>query len=594
MVPPMTRLSERRHLIVALATSLVLLGAITVATTTIANADPSGDPLPEPHVLPSAARRADTIRGVPTSAVVVAIRHCVAGVRPPHLPSAHWQHIQRLYAAYGDTVLWFGPGGLDEPRVRGLLTTLIDASADGLRLEEYGMGDIARSVAGIRRATRPTADEIAAVDVLLTTAYVALASDLLSGQLDPRKLAQAWHVHLGQERLDSAVARSLRDRHLDSALARMRPGDENYAALRRELVRLRAVVSGGGWTTVPVGRTLKAGDVESVTRLALLRQRLGEDGIDAGAPEPRLAASTMETSDVPLETYGTGLARAVAQFQARHGLAVDSTLGKATIAALNVPAAYRLGQVAANLERHRWLPHSLGERYVLVNVPAFRLEAFDSSGKALEMKVIVGQQYQGRRTPVFADSMEYVVFRPYWLVPPSIQAKELAPKFARDPDAMTRENYEYYRANGERRIRQRPGETNALGLLKFIFPNDFNIYLHDTPQDELFAKDIRAFSHGCIRLEKPELLAQWVLGWPPERVRDAVHGPDDTRVTLATKIPVYIAYFTTYVRDGALYFGNDLYSRDAELVKAVSPGALPSVDARRALEALRAVIAEAP
>ena len=540
------------------------------------------------------AQRADTIRGVNTSAVVVAIRHCVAGVRPPHLPPAHWQHIQRLYAAYGDTALWFGPGGLNEPRVRGLLTALIDASADGLRLEEFGIGDIARSVAAIRLATRLTADEIAAVDVLLTTAYVALASDLLSGQLDPRMLAQAWHVHLGQERLDSAVARSLRDRDLDSALARMRPGDDNYAALRRELMTLREVVSRGGWVTVPVGRTLKVGDVEPAARLAAVRERLGEVGILAGAPEPHLAAPPMRASDVPLEIYGVDLASAVARFQARHGLTVDSALGKATIAAMNVPAAYRLGQIAANLERHRWLPHTLGERYVLVNVPAFRLEAFDSTEKALEMKVIVGQEYQGRRTPVFADSTEYVVFRPYWLVPPSIQAKELAPKFARDPGAMARENYEYYRANGVRRIRQRPGETNALGLLKFIFPNDFNIYLHDTPQDELFTRDIRAFSHGCIRLEKPELLAQWVLGWPQARVDDAVHGPDDTRVLLLTKIPVYIAYFTTYVRDDALNFGNDLYSRDAALVKAVAPGALPSADVLRALEALRTVVSTAP
>ena len=598
MDPPMTHEPRARRAIVMLAASAVLLGTIAMATAGIANEgsgrSSSRAPSRVPDIETWTAQGADTVRGVNITAVIAAIQHCVAGVRPPHLPVAHWEHIQRLYAAYGDTALWFVPGGLNEPRVRGLLMALIDASADGLRLEEYGVTDIARAVTSIRQATRPTADEIAAVDVLLTTAYVALASDLLSGQLDPRTLAQAWHVHLGHERLDSAVARSLRDQHVDSALARMRPSDENYAALRRELVTLRATVARGGWRTVPAGRTLKTGELESAVRLAVVRQRLAADGIDAGPPVPSAGAPTVMTSVIPMETYGTDLASAVARFQARYGLVVDGALGKATVAALNVPAAYRLGQVAANLERYRWLPHALGERYVLVNVPAFRLEAWDSSGKALEMKVIVGQEYEGRRTPVFADSMEYVVFRPYWLVPPSIQARELAPRIARDPGIMARENYEYYRENGRARIRQRPGETNALGLLKFIFPNDFNIYLHDTPQDELFTKDIRAFSHGCIRLEKPELLAQWVLGWPQDRVRDAVHGPDDTRVTLATKIPVYIAYFTTYVRDNVLYFGNDLYSRDAALVKAVAPGALPSADARHALDALRAVATAAP
>lgn len=536
-----------------------------------------------------APQRSDSILGVDAAAVAASIRHCVAGDRPPHLPAEHWQHIQRLYEAYGNTSLWFEPDGLNETRVTGLLRALIDASTDALRLEEYSVDEIARSVATIRQAKRPTADEIAVTDVLLSTAYIALASDLLSGQYDPRTLSQAWHVHLGQERLDSAVAQSLRDQQLDSALARMRPSDENYAALRRELVTLRPIVARGGWPMVSAGRTLKRGDIESVARLAAVRQRLAVEGIGAG-DSGSVGTPSATAPGVVSDVYDAALAGAVAQFQTRHGLVVDSALGKTTVGAMNVPAAYRLGQIAANLERFRWLPHSLGDRYVLVNVPAFRLEAYDSTGKALEMKVIVGQEYQGRRTPVFADSMEYVVFRPYWLVPPSIQARELAPKIASDPGFMARENYEYYRENGQTLIRQRPGETNALGLVKFIFPNAFNIYLHDTPQDELFAKDVRAFSHGCIRLEKPELMAQWVLGWTEQRVRDAERGTDNYRVTLPRKIPVYIAYFTTYVRNGQLYFGNDLYSRDRELVKTVSAGAFPSAEARRAIEALHKLV----
>ena len=535
-----------------------------------------------------APSRPEAVLGVDSSAVTVAIRRLLAGERPRRLPVAHWEHIQRLYGEYGTTSLWFRSRGLNERRVKGLARALMDASTDALDLEEYGVEHIARSIATIRDASEPTADEIAAADVLLTTAYVALASDLLSGQHDPRSLSQDWHVRRGQERLDSAVARSLRDDNLASALARMRPSDEIYAALRDELVAMRAIVDRGGWPKVPDGATLRPGDLASAARLAVLRQRLVAQGIESGRAPSNTGVGPPVAADRAV--YDRALAGAVARFQSRHGIDVDSILGPETIAAMNVAATYRVGQIAANLERLRWLPHSLGDRYILVNVPAFRLVAHDNSGRALEMKVIVGREYGGRRTPVFADSMEYVVFRPYWNVPPGIQTKELEPKIAADPGFMARGNYEYHTANGRNSIRQRPGEGNALGVVKFIFPNDFNVYLHDTPQDELFTEDVRAFSHGCIRLEKPERLAEWVLGWTKDQVRAAVRGKDDYRVNLPRKIPVYIAYFTAYVRDGELYFGNDLYSRDDAMVKVVAAGALPSAEARRAIDSLRKLL----
>jgi murein L,D-transpeptidase YcbB/YkuD len=220
-------------------------------------------------------------------------------------------------------------------------------------------------------------------------------------------------------------------------------------------------------------------------------------------------------------------------------------------------------------------------------VPAFKLEAFDSGQKVLEMKVIVGQEYQDRATPVFADSMETVVFRPYWNVPPSIAEKEIFPKGS---DYMASQNMEVYNDHGRTAVRQRPGPKNALGFVKFLFPNDFNIYLHDTPNHELFDKDVRAFSHGCIRLEKPAELAQWVLGWPADRVDQAMQdGPNNRSVRLPRKIPVYITYFTTYINNGQLYFGNDLYSRDDKLVSVVMSGAMPSKEVVDAVQALRRI-----
>jgi len=254
---------------------------------------------------------------------------------------------------------------------------------------------------------------------------------------------------------------------------------------------------------------------------------------------------------------------------------------------MNVPASYRLGEIAANMERFRWLPRSFGSRYIFVNVPAFKLEAFDSGQKTLEMKVIVGQEYQNKATPVFADSMETVVFRPYWNVPPSIAEKEIFPKGS---GYMASQNMETFNDHGRTAVRLRPGPKNALGFVKFLFPNDFNIYLHDTPNHELFEKDVRAFSHGCIRLEKPAELAQWVLGWPADKVEQSMRdGPDDHGVKLPRKIPVYITYFTTYINNGQLNFGNDLYNRDDKLVPAVMSGAMPSKEIVDAVQALRRI-----
>jgi L,D-transpeptidase YcbB len=187
------------------------------------------------------------------------------------------------------------------------------------------------------------------------------------------------------------------------------------------------------------------------------------------------------------------------------------------------------------------------------------------------MKVVVGDEFEGKTTPVFSDSMETVAFRPYWNITPNIQRKEIAPKVARDAGYLARNDMEYYKDGGVTRIRQTPGVGNSLGLVKFLFPNTHNIYLHDTPAKALFAQADRAASHGCIRLERPAELAQWVLDWPAEKVEAAMQsGRDNQGVRLSQKIPVYIVYFTAYVRDGELYFGKDIYGRDEKLEEAVS------------------------
>ncbi|HUR00368.1 MAG TPA: L,D-transpeptidase family protein [Gemmatimonadaceae bacterium] len=548
-----------------------------------------------------APEKLTSVMGVPATSIEAEMQKQLSGAKPYKIDDDQWGHTQRLYKLYGNNPLWLSTDGLHKTRTKALTNAILAANADGMRLDDYPIGPLASVIAAIKQTKTPTAEQLASADVLLTASYTALGEDLLTGQTDPRQFSQAWHVDPEEENIDSALVRNLRYEQLDRALATMRPTDEDYAALSKELQNYRTIVAKGGWPTVPAtAANVKPGGSASPAVITAVRNRLAAEGIvpAAGATKssmiPSIASikalmSAVQASTTPASsgTYDHELAAAVALFQQRHSINVDSALGKETIDAMNQPARYRLGEIAANMERFRWLPRSLGQRYIFVNVPAFKLEAFDTGQKVLEMKVIVGQEYEDKATPVFADSMETVVFRPYWNVTPDIAAKEVFPK---GEAYLARENMETYRENGALRVRQRPGPKNALGFVKFLFPNDFNIYLHDTPNHELFNKDVRAFSHGCIRLEKPAELAQWVLGWPADKVQQNMQSPPDNKsVKVPSKIPVYITYFTTYVTNGQLYFGNDLYNRDDKLVPAVMPGAMPSKEVVDAVQALRRI-----
>ena len=453
------------------------------------------------------------------------------------------------------------------------MSALLASDADALALDAYPLEELNRVLSALLEESKPSAELLGDVDVTLTATYVALGQDLLAGQVDPGTVSQDWHIKPSAAQIDSALARYLSDIRFDVSMTQMRPEYPEYKELQKQLERYRSIIAKGGWQEIPEGKALKRRDAATVERLTALRDRLRVEGYDVGADSA---------------VYGESFAGAIAQFQREHGIVVDSSLGKETLKALNVPADYRLGQIAANMERYRWMPRSLGDKYVFVNVPAFRLEAFDDGKEVMEMKVIVGAEYEDRNTPVFSDSMKYVVFRPYWNATDDIMEKELWPKVQSDPTFLERNNYEIVSEGGKQRIRQKPGDTNALGLVKFMFPNTFSIYMHDTPEDDLFAKDVRAFSHGCIRLEKPEEMAQWALGWSAEQVREAMaSSQDDRHINLKQKIPVYIVYFTTFMRDGRLHFGNDLYGRDVELVAAVKNGAQPTVSAVQAVKVLR-------
>lgn len=533
------------------------------------------------------------VRNIELPELRSAIAERLAGDVPAGVDDRDWRRVQALYSNYDTIPLWLEEDA-DSERADALIEALLTIHEHGLRGDLYPLEELRDVLAPIDKARRPTAEQLARADVMLSAMYVTLGEDLLTGQIDPNSVEQQWKLDASAIDVDSALARTLRLEPLRNAIARLRPLDEQYAALQAHLREYRELLQRGGWNEVPDGETLEPGDTTTLARLTALRLRLAHEGIldFAAADTARCAPATARCDTIPA-VYDAELGGSVAEFQHRHGIVRDSVLGPGTLASLNVPVEYRIGQVMANLERYRWLPRELGDRYIYVNVPAFRLDAYDKGERVLNMRVIVGAEYEDRATPAFSDSMTYLEFAPYWNVPREIAEKEIWPKQEADPTYFERNDYETVERGGETWIRQRPGTKNALGQVKFMFPNALNIYLHDTPERSLFERDVRAFSHGCIRVGEPAKLAEYALayndGWDAARIEAAMNG-ENRQVPLERKIPVYIVYFTTFVRDGTLYFGNDIYDRDSELVGLVSRSAVPTPEAVALLEELRKLV----
>jgi murein L,D-transpeptidase YcbB/YkuD len=364
-------------------------------------------------------------------------------------------------------------------------------------------------------------------------------------------------------------------------VAPLRPHQAEYAELVKALAGYRDILRRGGWPEVPGRGRLRRGDRGA--RVAALRQRLAMTGdfADSAWSEP---------------VYDGAVVKAVARFQARHGLPSSGVVGAATLAALNVPVQARIRQIELNLERYRWLPVDFEPRYIYVNIPDYELYAYNAGKPALRMRVAVGDEYDNA-TPVFADSMTSVVFRPYWYVPQRILVEEMIPGIRKKRSYLVRHNLEVVDAKHESRVlnprrinwsrvdltqirvRQKPGNTNHLGLVKFMFPNQFAVYLHDTPNRNLFRRSNRTGSHGCVWVEKPVELADYVLAgqddWNEKKIREAmetVHSAreggsaDGHTVTLVRPVPIYIVYLTAFVQDGVLNFRGDSYGRDREAI----------------------------
>lgn len=510
-------------------------------------------------------------------AVRAALRAALAGDSAAVLVAERRALAREVYEARDYAPLWIDGKATD--RLRDLIDAICHADAEGLHPWEYDLKPVRDALVRLQEDGDAGPADIAALELRFTGLFLEYGADLAAGRHDPRRVEKQWYIRTPAATIDSMLTAALAASSFEEMRAELVPQQPEYAELAKALREYRRIDSMGGWPEVPAGEAVVPGERDD--RAPVLRRRLA---ITGDLSESRRTDSV----------YDGELAAAVARFQARHGLDVDSTVGEKTRAALNVPVAQRIRQMALNLERMRWVPRSFGDRYILVNIPNYYLQAYDQGRKVLDMKVVVGEEY-GSATPVFSDSMSYVVFRPYWNIPESILADEILPKARDDASWLARNNYEIVRSMDDPEpvdlkdidwegpddgpfpylARQKPGAQNALGMVKFMFPNRFSIYLHDTPADHLFERSTRALSHGCIRVENPVQLAEFVFAgdreWAPSRIRQAMSGTaeENRTVNLDRKIPVYILYLTAFTEDGQVHFRDDLYGMDARALDRV-------------------------
>lgn len=495
--------------------------------------------------------------------VTPALKEIVSGKPAPNVEPAVWSDVRAFYTQREYVPAWVD-NRRPTDRAVDAIEVLNTARQHGFDPEDYGAPEllaISQDVETIDKDSPERLKKVAEFDAKLTAGLLAFGRDVAIG----RSTSPKWTPQRTAPEYVAALAK-VADGDVKTWVDVMRPPHSEYVALQQALEALNGQKEKGGWVTVPAA--LKPGS--SGPAVVALRQRLAGSGHFEGDP----AASG---------NYDAAVEAAVTSFQELHSIKATGIVDKDTLAVLNIPLDTRMRQVALNLQRWRWMPDDLGERHFMVNVPYFHLIAREHGKPVMDIRVVVGKV--GNNTPLFSDEMETVVFSPYWNIPDSIAQGETLPAIARDPNYLARQNIEILRVSGGERVsasdvdwdnpdaltgyafRQKPGSGNALGHVKFLFPNSHNVYLHDTPADNLFGKPTRAFSHGCIRVEEPEQLAKYILRdypeWDEASIFAAMKAGVEKHVKLKDKIPVHIAYFTAWVDDnGGLHFQPDIYGYD--------------------------------
>jgi murein L,D-transpeptidase YcbB/YkuD len=480
-----------------------------------------------------------------------------------------WQSIRAFYSARNHQPVWTNNNRLRDYAWYAI-KQLTRAHEEGLLPGEYHLDEVLQNIDLVGQ------DAFQSVELMLTDAVLRYIRHLRAGRLEPKAVDPEWHISRPDIDPIASLRAVMESASVHDALRQLTPSQAGYLRLKELLRDYRTLDSIGGWPVVPPGEVLERGSLDQ--RVQLLRHRLVLSGDLANDD-----SATAFHFDASVEA-------AVRKFQARHGLEEDGIVGSKTLAALNVPVSERIQQILVNMERWRWMPDELGDRYLLVNMAGFELHAVERGEVVMDMRVIIGRPY--RSTPAFASEMNHLVFNPYWNVPHKLAILDLLPKQQANPDYLKEAGFRVYASwepgaeeldpadidwsaftpvNFPYRLRQDPGESNSLGRIKFMLPNPYAVYLHDTPTRHLFQRPVRTFSSGCIRVEEPVQLANFVL----ENGEDAVtidvqeeidSGEHHTR-SLPRPLPVYLLYLTAWVDDqGRAQFRDDIYGRDA-LVK---------------------------
>jgi murein L,D-transpeptidase YcbB/YkuD len=494
--------------------------------------------------------------------------------------------VARYYESQQFRPRWQDPAWLDR-----LMPSLEDLVNDGLDPAAYHFEALDALRARLHRTGQLPAGEQAALEVLATDAMMLALYHLYLGRVDPEKLSPQWNFDsrpVSVERGFEALTRALEAGTIRETFERARPQHPWYQRGRQRLKEYRALAAAGGWPTVPAGPSLKAGMEDERVPVLKARLEVTRDYPAATAAPPMAATDRV---------YDASLEAAVKAFQERHGLTPDGVVGRDTLAALNVPVEARIDQIRVNLERARWVLHELKGEFVLVDVAGFDVTYFRDDEPVWTSKVIVGRPY--RETPIFKSLITYVVLNPTWTIPPGILAKDKLPILKRDPGYLQRNHIRVIDAQGREvspysvnwsrysasrlppyQLRQDPGEDNALGVVKIMFPNPYLVYLHDTPSKSLFDKDQRTFSSGCIRVQKALELAALVLDepatWSQEAMAAAIATKQTRTVYLAKPIPVLLLYWTAQpLANGQVVFRDDIYGRDPPTLAALNGPFVP-------------------
>ncbi len=488
----------------------------------------------------------------------------------PFHPMSGGSVLGKLYQAQNYQPLWQGS---EEARRRAteLAGFLPRVSDDGLEPREY------------RLPTRQTRDRVidADYDIAMSETFLALVDDLSHGRTSPGELGIEWDIVRGEDDLLATANRILAADDFVAELVTSHPQHKHYIKLRTALKRYRDIDDLGGWPRMPDDLLLVTGSIDS--RIALLRERLAIESGD----HRLLAGDSTNRFDKHLE-------QAILNFQRQNGLDADGVVGRDTLAALNITAAQRVEQIALNLERWRWLPAQLGDKHILVNSANFKLTLYEKETPTLDMRVIVGKTY--RQTPIVSKEIKSLVLNPTWTVPPRILHRDILPRLERDPDylkargirifdgwsadaiQLSEDEVDWSRVSSRHtpyRVQQAAGAKNALGRVKFMFPNQHSIFIHDTPGRSLFNERVRTFSSGCIRVERPLALARALLSTVENGsdmdLQAVLDAGATTNLMLPRSVPVHLVYLTAWVDDnGELQFRRDVYNRDANQQLAVN------------------------